>query len=162
MGPQPSSAGARTGRRTCRGGSQTCRSRVQGSRGRLGDRRDLECSPGGRSRPLVLPDDSARRSRLPAANVLLPSLRPSRLGRSTDTRWAPSRFYIEPAPVTVVSPVRAQRAVCETGGAASGAAAMKRSRRALIRDAVVAVAVALALFGAWKLIPMVARVAAVP
>jgi hypothetical protein len=39
---------------------------------------------------------------------------------------------------------------------------MTRRRRELIKDAVIAVVVAFALFGAWKLIRLVARVVAVP
>jgi hypothetical protein len=39
---------------------------------------------------------------------------------------------------------------------------MTRRRRALVRDAVIAVVVALALVGALKLIPLAAHVVAVP
>jgi hypothetical protein len=39
---------------------------------------------------------------------------------------------------------------------------MRRKRRALIRDAVFAVALALILFGAWKLIAWLVGVVAVP
>jgi len=37
-----------------------------------------------------------------------------------------------------------------------------RRRRALIKDAIIAIAVAVALVGVWKLIPLLARVVAVP
>jgi len=56
----------------------------------------------------------------------------------------------------------AREVVSKMERAAGGEARKARGRRALIRDAIIAIAVAVALVGAWKLIPLLARVVAVP
>jgi len=50
--------------------------------------------------------------------------------------------------------MHAQRTLREAGGADGGATLMKRKRRVLIRDVVLAIVIALVLFGAWKLVAL--------
>jgi hypothetical protein len=75
---------------------------------------------------------------------------------------AATRARLDELHAATQRPIERHWRVDEVTYADGGAALMTRRRTALVRDAVIAVAVALALVGAWKLIPLAARVVAVP
>jgi len=80
--------------------------------------------------------------------------RDGRFGRTTQARSSPRRIDIKPDPVAVVQTLLAESALCEVGDADGRATLMRRRRRVLIRDVVLAIVIALVLFGAWKLIAL--------
>ena len=96
------------------------------------------------------------------ADLLVSRLPDVQLGRFADPRSASGRVDLEPDSVAVVPAVLTARTVRQVGYADGREARMRRKRRALIRDAVFAVALALILFGAWKLIAWLVGVVAVP
>ena len=96
------------------------------------------------------------------AHLLMPRLPDVQLHRPAQARSTSRRIHIEPYPILVLSVVHAQRTLREAGGADGGATLMKRRRRVLIKDAALAIIIALALFGAWKLIAWLAGVGVTP
>ena len=122
-----------------------------GTRGR---RAGASC---GSTRPLAPPSRQATHGPPTHAPVAGCSA-PSTCASSIDIR----RIHIEPYPIVVLSVVHAQRTLREAGGADGGATLMKRRRRVLIKDAALAIIIALALFGAWKLIAWLAGVGVTP